>query len=574
MNGRRTLWLVALGALALRLAMLVGRGDYIVYDEGYYLLLARSLRAGHGFALNGLPHVALSPLQPVLVALLSFTGVPDVWASRLLAAVCGALLVLPVASLAELAGGPRAARSAAVLTAVSPALMSFVPFFPGESWNLYFGSEPLFLLLAFSAVAAAARATADRWRWWLAAGALAALAYLARLEGAVLGAALVLVLAARVAAGGAWAAGWRRVAATAVVGLVVAAPYLGYLHAVLGRWALSGRVQAASAGGGGTPSAVESARSGGRVLEGFVWQGEPDAFLRSLYGLDRSGTRMVSQYWGVDGRATPAATPAAPTASRSAVAPGEGAAMSATPDTTPAARRRSALTVWRQGLAAVVPWWLGVVALAGLALGSRRALVWVFPLALCAVLPSLFAYVEPRSLLPLAPLAAVYAGVAASRLGERLERRGRPRLAAAPAAAVGLALLWPGVRDLARAWPQATPLQQVATAHRAVGDYLARHLAPDAIVMSWHPAIAIWARRPWRVLPYDAFERIATYARDQGAGAIVFSRFEPSPIRQPPRAFTIVLPGAGPVTGATVQLEPVDETPLMFVGRLAGREGP
>jgi orotidine-5'-phosphate decarboxylase len=76
------------------------------------------------------------------------------------------------------------------------------------------------------------------------------------------------------------------------------------------------------------------------------------------------------------------------------------------------------------------------------------------------------------------------------------------------------------------------------------------------------------------VLPYDAFERIATYARDQGAGAIVFSRFEPSPIRQPPRAFTIVLPGAGPVTGATVQLEPVDETPLMFVGRLAGREGP
>ena len=91
MNERRSLWLVVLAALALRLVLLVARGDYIVYDEGYYLLLARSLRAGHGYALNGLPHVALSPLQPVLVALVSAVGVPDLWASRLLAAVCGAL---------------------------------------------------------------------------------------------------------------------------------------------------------------------------------------------------------------------------------------------------------------------------------------------------------------------------------------------------------------------------------------------------------------------------------------------------------------------------------------------------
>jgi 4-amino-4-deoxy-L-arabinose transferase-like glycosyltransferase len=311
-SDRRTLWLVALAALALRLAMLVGRGDYIVYDEGYYLLLARSLRAGHGFALNGLPHVALSPLQPVLVALLSFVGVPDLLASRLLAAVCGALLVVPVASLARLAGGPRAAIPAAVFAAVSPALMSLVPFFPGESWNLYFGSEPLFLLFAFCAVAAAVRAQSGGWRWWMAAGALAAAAYLTRLEGAILGAALVLVLAARLAVRRADAASWRRLAATVAVGLAVAAPYLGYLHAALGRWALSGRVQAASAAGRDAPSALESARTGGNVLAGFVWQGEPDAFLRALYGLDPSGTRMASQYWGVDGRAEAGAAAAPP----------------------------------------------------------------------------------------------------------------------------------------------------------------------------------------------------------------------------------------------------------------------
>src|SRR5437868_6507293 len=78
---------LALLALALRLLLLYLRGDYIVFDEGYYLLLARSLRAGHGLTLNGLPHVALSPLQPVIVAALSFIGIPDLWASRLLAAI-------------------------------------------------------------------------------------------------------------------------------------------------------------------------------------------------------------------------------------------------------------------------------------------------------------------------------------------------------------------------------------------------------------------------------------------------------------------------------------------------------
>ena len=570
MTTRRALWLVALGALALRLVMLVARGDYIVYDEGYYLLLARSLRAGHGFALNGLPHVALSPLQPVLVALLSFLGIPDLLASRLLAAVCGALLVFPVASLAVRAGGPRAALAAAVFTAATPALTSFVPFFPGESWNLYFGSEPLFLLLAFSAVAAAARADADGRTWWIATGVLVSAAYLVRLEGAILGAALFFVLAARVAVRRAGAAAWRRLAAAVVVGLLVATPYLAYLHGALGRWALSGRVQAAAAGGGGTPSAVESARSGGRVLEGFVWQGEPDAFLRSLYGLDPSGTRMASQYWGVARGAAPTvATAVSPGSPSSVEAAAPQSEIVPAPDTAPTAARRSALTVWWQGVGAVVPWWLGIVALLGLALGARAALVWVLPLALCSLLPSLIAYVEPRSLLPLAPLAATYAAVAASRAGEPLERRRGRWLAAALPAAMALLLLWPGMRDLARAWPQTMPLQQVATARRSVGHYLAEHLPADAIVMSWHPAIAIWAQRRWRVLPYESFERIATYAGRERAAAIVFSRFEPSPIRQPPRAFTIVLPGAGLVTGATVQLELVDETPLLFVGRVA-----
>jgi 4-amino-4-deoxy-L-arabinose transferase-like glycosyltransferase len=562
-------WLAILaGACALRVVLLVARGDYIVYDEGYYLLLARSLREGHGFALNGLPHVALSPLQPLLVAALSAVGLPDLWASRLLAAACGALLVFPVAALARLAGGPRAALWAAVFAASSPALLSFVPFFPGESWNLYFGSEPLFLLLAFGAVVAAARAEEGRWRWWVAAGALAGLSYLARSEGAVLGAFLFAVLAIRIVARRGDARSWRRFGLGALAALVVAAPYLLYLHRTLGRWALSGRVQAASAEGQEGPSAVRSARAGGQVLDQFVWQGEPNAFLHSLYGLDPAGERMASQYWGVPreaavGRPTPArATP--PQAA--APPPPDSGHVSQAP------AHRSALDVWRRGLAAVVPWWLGIVALAGLALSRDRArtLALVFPLATCALLPSLLTYVEPRSLLPLAPLAALYAAVGLARVVERAPARYGPLAAVGLPALVALALLLPVSRDLARAWGQTTPLQQVATARRAVGEYLGRHLPGDAIVMSWHPAVSIWAARSWRVLPLESFERIAAYARRERASVIVFSRFEPSPIRQPPRAFTIVLPGAGSASGGNIQLEPVDETPLLFVGRLAG----
>ena len=570
MNERRSLWIVVLAALALRLVLLVARGDYIVYDEGYYLLLARSLRAGHGFALNGLPHVALSPLQPVLVALASAAGVPDLWASRLLAAVCGSLLVLPVAALGARAGGPRAGIVAAAFTAASPALMSFVPFFPGQSWNLYFGSEPLFLLLAFGAAAAAARAEEGGWRWWVAAGALAGASYLARAEGAVLAGTLLLVLAARVALRGRGAASWRNLALAAFAAAAMAAPYLLYLHATLGRWAVSGRVQAASEAGEETPSAVQGARSGGQVLEQFVWQGRPAAFLQALYGLDASGTRMASQYWGVHREPL---SPTLPAAS----APLPAAAPSSSPPpavpAAPAAPARSAWAVWRQGLAAVVPWWMAALALAGLVVARREALIWVFPLAVTAVLPSLLTYVEPRSLLPLAPLAAVYAAVAALWLAARVEARWKKAGAAVPAV-VALALFAPGARDLVRAWPQTTPLQQVATARRAVGEYLAQHLPPDSIVMSWHPAVAVWASRAWRVLPYASFERITGYARAERVAAVVFSRFEPSPLTAPPRAFTVILPGAGTAAGARVEVQPVDETPLLFVGRLASAPQP
>jgi hypothetical protein len=227
---------------------------------------------------------------------------------------------------------------------------------------------------------------------------------------------------------------------------------------------------------------------------------------------------------------------------------------------------------------AVVPWWLLVIALSGLAWARprREAALWLTPMVLTAIVPAALAYVEPRALLMIAPVACLLAAGSVEALLVRLTvSRPRPRIARALIAAVTVGLLVPTARDLGRAWSRGTALQQVASARRAVGEYLGRHLPADAIVVSWHPAVGLFAGREWRVLPYDSFERIVGYARAQRASAIVFSRFEPSPLRDPPRAFTVVLlDSASTAAGARVRLDPVDETPLLFVGRLAPTPAP
>ncbi len=604
MSPGRRVWAICGAALVLRLVLLLVRGDYIVYDEGYYLLLAESLRHGHGFALNGLPHVALSPLQPLLVAGLTFVGVGAITASRLLAATAGALLVIPVMFLARRWFCERAALAAGAFVAVSPGLLTFLPFFPGERWNLYFGSEPLFLLSGVSAVAVAVRAADDGgWRWWIALGALLAGAYLTRLEGAVLGAGIAAATIASLGARGRWRL-LPRAAAAALVGLAAVTPYLLYLHGTLGRWAVSGRVQAA-ASVEDAPAVTPPGGSGGGsdAVRSFVWGGDREALWRALYALDASGTRMVSQYWGVarrgasdsvhdgegeedrgaprralsgrsparSGPPSPSLPPGSPARSRPP-SPSLSQPSGASPP-----RLSSARVVW-QAVTAVAPWWFLLLALPGLAGARRRgeAALWLAPMLLTAVLPAALAYVEPRALLMLVPLACLLAAGTVEALLVRLSAaRPRPWMARGLIGAATLGLLAPTARDLARAWGQGTALQQVAGARRAVGAYLGRHLPADAVIVSWHPAIGIFAGREWRVLPYGSFERIVGYARAQGASAVVFSRFEPSPLRDPPRAFTIVLlDSASSASGANIRLAPVDETPLLFVGRLAAAPAP
>jgi hypothetical protein len=237
----------------------------------------------------------------------------------------------------------------------------------------------------------------------------------------------------------------------------------------------------------------------------------------------------------------------------------------------------SGLTIRRLGLTAVVPPLFGGLAIAGLVLlqNKRRALAWLAPLLVAGLLPSFLVYVEPRSLLPLAPLAALCAGAGVARIEESLGFSWARRARLIGPGVLAMLLVFPAARDLARAWPNDTALQRVASARRAVGDYVGRRLPEGAVIVSWHPAIALWARREWRVQPYDSFERIVGYSRAQGAAAIVFSRFDASPIRNPSRAFTVVLlDSSGEAGGSTIRLDRVEETPLLLVGRIAADRAP
>jgi hypothetical protein len=324
---------IAAGAVLLRIALLFGRGHYVAFDEGWYLLLGRSLWSGEGYALSGLRHVALSPLFPILSGGLGVLMGDSVWAGRLVAAVAAGLVTVPCWFLFHRLGGARAALVGAVFVALLPSLAPFVaPYWIG--WDLWVGAEPLLHLLLFSGLALLVHAWEERSLVSATGcGVAFALAYLARPEavgafGAAGTVALVLAIvpwargragrgtapltspgtsagprpsvpaqedAARVARTR-WASRPWCFAACALAFVAVSAPYWLYLHDALGRWAVTGRWVSVA------PSSRAQARvqaTGANRIEDMLWRGDDAAYVRSLYALDASGTRLANGYWGV-----------------------------------------------------------------------------------------------------------------------------------------------------------------------------------------------------------------------------------------------------------------------------------
>ena len=563
------LWLT-LAAIALRLLIFLGRGDYVAFDEGWYLLLARSLFDGQGFSLTGLRHVTLSPLFPILAGVVAELIGDPIRAGRLVAAVAAGMLVWPCWSIFTRLADRRTAWIACVFVAVMPALAPFAaPYWIG--WDLWVGAEPLLHVFLYAGIAFALRGWREqRTTDWALAGVALALAYLARSEAILPLGILGLMLAAR--------ALWLRtpramlnVAALALAFAVTAAPYWFYLHDALGRWTITGRGvevvvprRAADAATGAESPPPGSAATG---IERMLWEEGQRSYMYSLYALDASATRLASSYWGIPNdpgasgppprnaadRVVPlradstpqpgdaaSAAPAADPAGSVATTPVAGSAAPVADAASSASAQNGTLpgrwTLYIRALATAIPWYLWPFIGFGL-FGARRAwrdeLMVAAPLVLTSVAIARIVAADPRTQLFIVPLAAFYAARGVFMFGAFVDDRVRDGsvrrgfVATATAAILALVLLATEVRWVYLGLSLGSPHHLVGTANRRMGEALRTIVPEHEPVMSWHPAMALYARRDWRVLPHASFDNVVRYANATDTRYVVISQYYP-----------------------------------------------
>ena len=223
--------------------MIAARAPIIEVDGAYWAGLAAALERGdfrHGLS------TAWPPLYPALVAVLlriaRVAGLAPGPAiaeagARAVSVLAGTLLLIPLHALARRLLSPRAATIAVLLAAFHPRLLQYSAAVLSEATFVLLLVGALALLVSSEESEGAAATSREA-----ASGALFGLAYLARPEGLLLAAAAWVVglfrgrSAATPGAGGSFVARLRPAFVVAV--LVVALPWLMFLHGTLGRWTL------------------------------------------------------------------------------------------------------------------------------------------------------------------------------------------------------------------------------------------------------------------------------------------------------------------------------------------------
>ena len=230
--------LAAIILLAFAVRFVVAGLDHVLQgDEGAYLWLGKTLVTGGGYQFFGMPELHYTPFYP-LVSGLFWLVVRDMeLASKICFVLFGGLTVLPVYLIGRRLYGGVTGLIAAALVAVAPALTSYVYFYGSMT-------EPLYFFLSFSGLYVAIVAL-ENGQWWAyaGAGALFGLSYLTRPEGWI----YPIVTAGYIVL--AWSVERRRrkwrpltyALLVIVTFLVVALPYLTYLHSYLDRWTLTGK---------------------------------------------------------------------------------------------------------------------------------------------------------------------------------------------------------------------------------------------------------------------------------------------------------------------------------------------
>ena len=220
----RRAWLLALGAIAVRAAASLTVA--VIESDGVRNLRMAELIGDGRFAEALLVRYPTPPLHPFLTALLDFAVGNRHVAGVAISVLLGGLAVLPLYAIARRTWDDRVATVTSALYALLPAVVDF---------QIEPITEGTFLFLFFSSMAVGWSALEEKsWERTFAAAGLAALAWLTRPEGIYL---IPLFLAAAMLR-------FSRFALAAVpiflaTWLVLAYPYLSFIHAQTGRWQMS-----------------------------------------------------------------------------------------------------------------------------------------------------------------------------------------------------------------------------------------------------------------------------------------------------------------------------------------------
>ena len=537
---------LAVGAFLLRWGLLSTRGAFLEFDESYYLLIARSLSEGHGFAMNGLPQIAFPPLPALLLFGFERLFGSMITPARVASAALGAVTTLAIYRAGRIWLNRRCGLIAASLTATCPTLVTFVPAEAPYARQLYFGHEPLGLFLMYASLwtllGTLRRPTTLK---GVMLGVSCALAYLTRNEWILFAlSALVLVGTAALAAPpDARRRAWLAFLAACISLAAAGAPYPLYLRSVTGSWMITGKA--------GTAARIRPAITA-RVRDNDLY-----AFETAHYALAPSGDRMASSYWGYSG---PERTT------------GLGLSRAVIADNV----RTYAGTL----LPALIPWFLWPFILIFLfgyfragARGGRLAQAAMLSLLFPSLVVCLFLFVEPRHHLYLVPLALIIAsgGVLEASRFLKIER-GWVLLGAGLSGVLLLISILP-VLSLS------TGDSHLAEAARteSLGRLLGGRLPPEEPIISLDPAVAFWAGRDWRVMPAAQLPQIVAYGLRRGSETIVFER---SMMKPPPgesaagtTPFSIFrVEGVTPeeATKSLYRIERVEENALFTQYRIAG----